>query len=276
MPNIIVKDGQGTEKYLKASGSGTDLDPFVPNQDVTLQDQTTRPIDLYFTNIQGVPTTLASPAVKDSRTVTVTSAVGFTIGDYLGIFSGGNYYLGDITGVSGTTITVDSPLDFAFPAGSTTAVFDRDLALADGSVTPVIYGVEVGPAGTVSVDITRLMFTIRTATTPLFEEFGDLPTLTNGIVLRKVYANGDIENLFNIKKNSDLKTLAFDFSTYGTAGGGPFSEIEGFSVRLSFGGQSKHGVAIRLSPGDSLECVVQDNLTGLNEFVIMAQGHVVD
>lgn len=36
MANIVIKDGAGNTKYLKAAGAGTDIDPHVPEQAVTV------------------------------------------------------------------------------------------------------------------------------------------------------------------------------------------------------------------------------------------------
>lgn len=48
--------------------------------------------------------------------------------------------------------------------------------------------------------------------------------------------------------------------------------------RRSFGGQDKNGVVIRVDGdlGESLELLIQDDLTGLETFRIVVQGHVVE
>jgi hypothetical protein len=52
----------------------------------------------------------------------------------------------------------------------------------------------------------------------------------------------------------------------------------GFKFRRTFGGQGKNGVVIRLTAihGDSLKLIIQDDLTGLDDFYIVAQGHRTD
>jgi hypothetical protein len=48
---------------------------------------------------------------------------------------------------------------------------------------------------------------------------------------------------------------------------------------MTFGGTAKHGVVIRLEPGDRLEMVIQDDLATLGgagsitSFKVMVQGH---
>ena len=49
----------------------------------------------------------------------------------------------------------------------------------------------------------------------------------------------------------------------------------GLSVRMTFAGQDKHGVVVRLDTGEEFQIVVQDDLTGLETFSCMAEGHFV-
>lgn len=50
----------------------------------------------------------------------------------------------------------------------------------------------------------------------------------------------------------------------------------GWIGRMTFGGQSKMGVVIRLPIGDDVEFIVQDNLTGIELLEIVAEGHIVE
>ena len=102
------------------------------------------------------------------------------------------------------------------------------------------------------------------------ELFGNLPILTNGCVLR--INNGVMINVWNVKSNGDLALLCFDAEYPEKVPSGSYA----FRFRNSFAGVDKHGVVIRLAPGDILELIVQDNLTGLTDFQMMAQGHVVE
>lgn len=274
MSNLKVKDGDGGDVFIKGTGAGTDLDPFVPVQDVNIQDQTSRPVSFYFTKIKGAPTTLAVAASTNDTSVTVVSAAGCAVGDYFGIFQDDKFYFGLITNLpGGNVIELGTRIDGPFTIGATAACFDRDMSV-DGSVTPEIFSVDVGAGSTQSVDITRIVYTLQTADTPSLSDFGDITGgLENGLLLRRV--DGTVENIdvfrdnaeFSIKSGGDL-TL---FST-----GGFFGGTEGFTVRTTFAGQDKRGVAIRLNPGDSLELVNSDNLSSLNSFLAVAQGHFVE
>ena len=106
---------------------------------------------------------------------------------------------------------------------------------------------------------------------PTFLLFGDLAKLINGIVLRR--NNGTVDNIFNIKTNGELNNLCYDVSFYRATNP---SGVNGIGARMTFGGQSKHGVVIRLDPGESLQLLIRDDLSDLLTFRLVAQGHVVD
>jgi hypothetical protein len=99
--------------------------------------------------------------------------------------------------------------------------------------------------------------------------FGGITALTNGVVLRQ--NNGVMTNIWNVKSNGEFGLLCFDTFETSKAPAGSF----GFRFRNTYAGQAKHGVTLRLEPGDTLEVLIQDDLTDLEDFAMMAQGHVV-
>lgn len=239
--------------------------------DVFVQDQTTPPLDLYFIQQIGVPNTLAVAGAIDDMSITVTSDAGFTVGNRIGIFSGGGrFYFGQLLAKPGANVlNLDTPLDFAFPIGSPVLAATRELNV-NGSVTPQTF--EVRGTGTFEIDITRIIISMITTTAVDLSLFGNLVALTNGIVLRRT--DTVTRNIWNIKTNLDMLNLSFDFELF--AATNPVQGIDGLGVRYTFAGQDKHGVAVRLGLDDSLELIVQDNLTGLTQFRMIAQGHVVE
>jgi len=239
--------------------------------DTNVQDQTTDALDLYFLKQKAI-TTLSADAVIDANTIQVTSATGFTVGDYVGIFATGvaedRFYFAEILTVVSTTLTLDTPLDFAFGSGSIIVSQTRDLDV-NGASTSQTYQITVG--GNLSLEITRLIFAITTSSAVDLDKFGNIGGgLTKGIVLR--INDGIKKNIVNIKTNRDLANLAYDYTTF--AATNPQQGVDGLVVRYSFAGQDKHGVVIKLSPGDSLELIIQDDLSSLSSFRMIAQGHV--
>jgi hypothetical protein len=203
-----------------------------------------------------------------------------SVGDYVGMFSGvsgeGRFYFGEALVVAGAgpyTITLDTPLDFAFGSGDPVISSTREMVV-DGSVTPQTFSVQVGGAsGNVKVDITRIIINIICDSQPDHSLFGNIAALTNGLVLRRV--DGDTRNNWNVKTNGDFAVLSYDVDYNSrSVPAGSWSA----TIRYTFAGQDKHGVAVRLQPGDALEAIVQDNLTSggdLLEMRIIAAGHVV-
>jgi len=266
--------------------SGSRINPLKIESDggiaVNVQDQTTPALDLYFTQPQGAPSTLAASTSIDDLTISVTDNI-LSDGDYVGVFSGasgeGRFFfaevLGTPTGTGPYVATLDTPLDFAFEAGDNVISTTRDINV-DGSGTTQIFSVQVGGAsGDIVVDITRLILTMVLTTQPDDGLFGNIPKLTNGIVLRRV--DGDTRNIFNAKDNHELANLAYDV-TY-EARSIPQGSY-GLRWRYTFAGQDKHGVAVRLMAGESLELLVQDDLTtGPNDIIsfrMIAAGHIVN
>lgn len=258
--------------------------------DVSIQDQTTTPLDFYFVKlITPAPTTLLNAITTvDPDTLVydfdIVEATGISVGDYIGIFEDSTaerYFFAEIKAISqatgNSTITVDTPLDFNFSAGVTVAPFDRNMNV-DGSSTPQIFQVEVGSGSALSIDINRIMYQMKTSIAPTLGLFGDLARLGLGIVLRIVREDGTMQNIFTIKDNAQMSLHAFDLEFFTVTGQGQ----DGVSSRSTFNGQDKRGVAVRLAPGDKLQLVVQDNLLAaqssaqITEFFMMAQGHVVD
>lgn len=235
---------------------------------VNIQDQTSPLFDLYFSQVIGVPTTLSVAAVKGSYQITVTSAAGFSVGSYLGVFGGGRYFFAEILSIAVNTFTLDTPVDFSFSNGSTTVNLNRDLSV-NGSVTPEIFSIQGPQAGLIEFDITRFMLSMETAAPPALDEFGDLSALTRGLVLRK--NDGITRNYWNIKKNIEFGLHAYDLQALSTVGPGQ----DGLILRYTFAGADKHGVTVRLAAGDTLELVVQDDLTGIQRITALAEGHEV-
>lgn len=241
---------------------------------VNIQDQTSPPLDLYFTKANGAPTALTNSVAIDDTDMTVDSVASIAIGDYVGVFSGtsaeGRFYFGEVLNVAGNVVSLDTPFDFAFDAGDPVISTSRELNV-DGSVTSQTFNITVGgPSGDVEVDITRIIISIVGTSQPDDGKFGSIAALTNGIVLRRT--DGETRNIWNAKSNADFATLAYDveYTTRSVPAGS-----YGTRCRYTLAGPDKHGVAVRLAVGDALELTVQDDLTALTQFRIIAAGHIV-
>lgn len=251
------------------------FDDDAPITDVAVQDQHSPPLIAYFHQVQG-NTTIVSQVALNDLTIEVASATGINIGSYLIIFNAtvGRVSPMFVINVIGTTLYLDGPIDFAYPAGTFVEYAVVDMAV-DGSTIPQVYGIRgLGtPAGISAVlDVTRIIIQGVTATGVKFGLFGDLPALEKGLLMRK--RNAAVSNILNWKTNDDIANTTYDFEVYLATN--PAQGVDGFSSRLTFAGQTKIGVALRVGLGDDIEFHIQDNLLDLTRLRIIAEGHIVD
>ena len=260
---VSVKDSSGNIWELETNGG----------MPVNIQDQTSRAVDLCFIQAQGTPTTLSVQADPNDSTITVASTTGFVDKNVVGIFSpGGDFYFGRQVGApAGNVITLNTPIDVTFPIGNNCITAIDNMNVDGSSVTQIF---QVGPVGVgsgVQIDITRLLGFIQDNAAMSTDKFGAITGgLTNGVVLR--LNNTIIHNIWNIRTNGEIGLLTFDAMYIDNAGGGT---SYGLNFRNTYAGPSRHGVVLRLGEGETLEILIQDNLSSLEIFKMMAQGHVV-
>lgn len=254
--------------------------PINPNGglDVNIQDQITAPLNLFFTQAIGAPTTVSADSAIDDTSITITSTTNFVDGTYVGIFcpGAGRFYFGEQLGAPvGNVISLDTPLDFAFEIGDQVIPLTRDMGV-DGSTTREVFEIQGPGSGALEIDLTRIMVAMTTDSAVDLSKFGDLPKLAKGIVLRR--KNGIYQNVWNVKTNGELANLCFDYTPYSASN--PAQGIDGALFRDSYGGQEKRGVVIRLGADEALQLIIQDDLSDLKttdaSFRMIAEGHVVD
>lgn len=249
-----------------------DFDDDAPYIDTFTQDQTTDMIIVNFNQVHN-STTLNGAVALDDRDIIVTSATGIVIGSYIILFDPGSVRFSTFfaIGVAGTTITLDNPIDFAYPDGTFVDVAIVEMSV-DGSGTPEMFGLRgTGtPLGVeLSFDVTRIIFECTTDSAVSLDLFGNIVALARGVLIRS--RNGRIKNIFNVKTNGEIAGVMFDWDPFVATN--PVQGIDGFVSRLTF---TKLGVVVRLRIGEDLEVHVQDDLTGITSFKMIAEGHIVD
>jgi len=261
--NVQITDGSTTLK-IEPNGS----------MPVTLQDQTTPVVIVPFNRITN-STTITAPTVVDAYTITVASTTGFIDGGFIGLHDDANllvWFGYQVGAPAGNVITVDRPIDAIFPtSGTEVDVGDTNMNV-DGSSTTQTFSVR--PHGTdfpVSIDITRIIITIYTDTAVDLVKFGDLARLSKGVTLRKT--DGENVNIMNWKSNGELAGMCFDMNFYASTN--PSQGQDGLAARLTFAGQSKMGVTVRIGQDEDLELLINDDLTDLAEFKVIAEGSLV-
>lgn len=261
------------ERYLaRLKNIVTETNITNTNIDVSIQDQHSDIIIAKLSNIENQTTISANASIED-QTITVTDPTGFAVGKYLSIFDiiSNRFYVGYIVAVAVNDTKIDSPLDFAYPVGSFVTSGISDMAV-DGSTLPVIFGLR-NTTETIGItaDITRVIITVLCTNAPTYATFGDLTKLVNGIVLRKI--DGKFRNIFNIKTNGELQGLMYDLSAADAVN--PNQGQNGYVARLTFASPGKIGVVIRLAPGEDLQMIIQDDISDIELFEIVCEGHEV-
>jgi hypothetical protein len=263
--SVVIRNQDGTVYSTLTDEDGDGFGAI----DVAQQDQTSGTIDLLLFNNSGT-FTLAATATVDSNTITVTAGHTIAVGHVVMLLEGARYSQFIVTAVVTNTITLDSPMDYAYTTGATGQNGSPNMGV-NGSVTPVIF--QIGPLTGQSWDIVRILFVIESSGQPDSTKFGDIGSgLTNGIVLRQ--KNSANFNQFNCKTNGDFAARAYDISYDDRAS--PASDYF-FRARRTFGGTSKTGVVLRIKGTDSdkIQIIVQDNLSTLLKMNAVVQGHIV-
>ena len=239
--------------------------------DATIQSSTSPLYVVKFSNITAETTTTSLGALDD-YSINVTSAAGFVVGQYLTLYNLTNnrVFFATVLAINTLVITLDRPLDFAFPIGSDVTVGSTNMNV-NGSVTPQIFGVR-NPGITdipLVVDISRIMLSSLTASEPQLSDFGDITGgLDRGIQLRRV--DGTYQNIANFKTNMEIKEAVFDLEIQTVAK----NSQDGITGRFTF---EKLGQVVRIGAGEDLQVVIQDDLTSLTTFTMLAEGsEVVD
>lgn len=239
---------------------------------VLVEDNTSLGVIVPFNRITN-GTTLADPVATNDLTIEVVSATGISIGSFIVLFSPilVIFTTFTVTGVSGTTITIDSPMDIPYPAGTFVDIGTTDMAV-DGSSTPVTFGLRgVGaPAGiSLTMHVTKMIITVITATAVSLPDFGDITALTKGVVVR--WRDTVSKNYVNIKSNQDIANI-MSWTPYDKTGK-PLEGEDGF--RAEFILPVDTGNVVELPVGEDLEFIIQDNLLAITSIHAYALGHLV-
>jgi len=238
---------------------------------VNIQDQHSRAFDLYFQQKVGSPTSLIADAVKDEYSLQATTGHGLLAGDgfVLQDPAAQRGFTGEVVSVAGdNTVNLDRPLTFNFPAASTVVQETTKDMNVNGAVTRQTFS--IGSPLTAQLDVTRFLLQMTTTDPPEFNEFGDQTALTAGVQMRII--NGVTRNLWNAKSNAELANLMYDLNVYDAE---KAFNVNGIAGRMTYAGQHKHGVTLRIAGGESIEVIIQDNLSALLSFRIIACGHMV-
>lgn len=275
---LKIPPSSGIDIYIFAydKNGSVRVDALTEFTDVAIQDQTTQAVIAKFNQVQGGSTTTALTVIG-GYTIEVADATDFSAGSYVVMYSTiiDRYYVGYVLSIAGGVLTMDTPLDAAYPVGSPVGSAITNMNV-DGSGIPEVFGLRGSPVQNplnLVFDITRIIFNCTTDDAVDLSKFADIAGgLTRGLVLRK--RDGEYFNIFNVKTNGDIAGVMYDFTVEQASN--PAQGQNGFYARLTFAGPEKIGVVQRLAEGEDLEFLIQDDLTSILKFEVVAEGHVVD
>ena len=229
------------------------------------------PVNEYFSRFLGISDPLAIAAAVGDTQVTVTDGTKFAVGDWIGnVTTPTESIYKQITVIVGNLITLDGPLDNAYPVGKIINTFSIDMNVVGTLAIPISY--KFIPATGQIWHIVRFLFSMVHGSAGDLGLFGNLSPLINGAVLRGYNgASGTFRTFMNIKDNADMKNNMYDieFDTR-SGGGGVYGTSGRGSIKIGTGAVPK----LDGDNGDYFEILIQDDLSGLDSFRMKVQGHI--
>lgn len=244
------------------------------NPNVIVREPKTTPLDLRLVVVISSDTNIATPPIVGGYDIELEAGHGFSAGDNIAITE-------EIAGVARfvtavvesetlDVLTLTSPIPYGFSVAATVVKYDPDMSV-NGAVTPVVYGLTNN--NTTSVHVTRITTSITTTSEMDDSLFGDIDELSRGIVFRKKHLDGSYQYYFTAKNNGQIGLFAGGDKEYADKAPAGY---HGMTARISYAGASKRGVVIELKTGESIEMLIQDDLSGLNSFNVLATGHFAE
>lgn len=218
--------------------------------------------------------TLNGAVSGGDKVIILNDATGFTEGDIISLSLGAvhTHQYRKIIDITTNTLTLDAGIDIDLTDGSTVQEVSNNMAVKDGSSTPVIFSAFTIPGE--KIDVMRMILTMSHKSAGTDDAFGSLAALTNGIHIRKNNGDGTYETLGIWKTNQDIRGDMYDLSYSDKAG----PSLHGTSTRWSIFTGTGSVVNIDGDNGESIEVIVQDNLTAstaeLSTLFINWQGHI--
>ena len=217
----------------------------------------------------GINTTLSANATAGDYSITVASATGFNALDYIHIENGVvESTHPQILSIVGNVFTLDRPIDNSFAIGANVKQSILSMTV-NGSVTPQSFQIMPTTSEIWHIEMLSIQMTHTSAGDNGL--FGNLSALTRGVALR--YYNGTTASFSTLsvwKTNGDIFLDTGDVIYAARSGGG------GSYGTNSLGNIYQTGAVLRLdgTAGDYLEFLIQDDLTGLDNFTAKVQGHI--
>lgn len=247
------------------------LNPIIKEMDSNIDESLSSKagVSIHARRSLGGATTLSVLANAGETFVTVNSVVDFAIGDNVILYNTtiaerGHFH---ITDIAGSVVTLNRPIDNDFEVGDHLDEVEINMNKVGSLASPISYKIQ--PIGIERIRLARLLITMLDPSPMDDGKFGGITALPNGIAIR-VKSNGLLRTLTHWQSNTDLKNEMYDVLYSDKAPAGKF----GLSGRWTFT-KGKFDIDLDGSSGDYFEVLIQDDLSGLDNFEIKAQGRLL-
>ncbi len=232
-----------------------------------------RAVNSYVHQHTAIATTISADSSPNDYVIGVANTAGFSAGDTIDIntttIETTHPTIVGVTPGTPGSFELDRRLDVAHFAGDEVVQAIINLSSQIGTLAaPQEYA--AGPPPGEVWHILNLTLAMGHSSAGDFGLFGNLPKLTNGVILR-VRINGQYGTLTNWKTNGEINVDTGEVffharsggqGTHGTAANGAFKTRTGATMRLDG------------DTNDVFEVYVQDDLTGLAFWNMKIQGHI--
>ena len=267
--DIITNQTNGSQKTQLVDSSGEQVGVTNNNLDVHTADTHFKLINRHVMNFTGTTSNFAGAVSAGATSFDVDDASGFSVGD--GIFiSEGNIEETDdieIISISSNTITVNYQLDNTYTTAGQIEKIEENMSLNIGSLaSPISFIIQ--PPSNETWHILRIIIFIEDEQAMDDSKFGGITNgITNGVHIRENKSQDRTLSFW--QTNGDIAEDTYDVTYTDKVGGGNF----GLRGRWT---PKKVDVVVKLdgSLSEKLEVLIQDDLTGLVDFKMKAQGHI--
>ena len=229
---------------------------------VNVQYGCSEPFDLYLYKIT-VTLTITSGVTLGDTVINVVSTVGVNVGDVITFYEGTRFYQSLVMATTETSVTVGSPIDYAYTTSTLIEVGLWNMAI-DGSTTTQIFSIKSPPDS--DVDIHSINCSITDSSEMDSGKFGGIPQLSKGIIFR--FVNSIKKNLALVVNNLGFWEIGFDIAYDDKAPAGTY----GFKARRHI--PTVNGVILKLVGDGEFQVHIQDDLTDLDLLACSINGNV--
>lgn len=222
--------------------------------------------------IAGGSTTLDVEASAGDTLINVTATTDFIVGDQIivngtAVHERSHFHITAVD--AGVSLTLNRPLDNDHPVGSAVVEVSIAMNVVGSLASPISF--KIAPQSNERWQITRIMITMLAAGATAMDDgkFGNLTALTNGVAIR-LNIGGQDQTITHWQSNGDLKDDMYDVLYSDKPPAGAF---HGLSGRWTFT-KAEFVADLDGANGDYLEVLIQDDLSGLADFEIKAQGRL--